>query len=115
MVPAYMEDTDTCADWDDKISDPDGRIRELLEGDVTDDEGYDEDVGTERAALPTLSSYASGPGVGAVFCDGQFNDKCKKHGLTPGFALDLRTGWNFAKTSRKEEALRLTRKEIQLF
>ena len=59
MVPAFIEDTGTFDDWDDNVSDPDGEIRAMLNGDVTGGE-YDEQVGAEHAALPTLSNGGGG-------------------------------------------------------
>ena len=35
------------------------------------------------------------PSVSAVFCDDKLDKQCKRYGLKLGFAMDLRTGYDF--------------------
>ena len=42
--------------------------------------------------------------VGALFCDEKFNDQATAHGFEPGFAFDMRIGWDFTKRKVRDDA-----------
>eukprot|EP00973_Karenia_brevis_P067611 9407632-Karenia_brevis.AAC.1 len=45
--------------------------------------------------------------VSEVFCKNRFTSQASKHGLHPGYALDLTTGWNLDDPKQAAEAFRL--------
>ncbi|MDP7560817.1 MAG: hypothetical protein QF745_09785, partial [Planctomycetota bacterium] len=59
----------------------------------------DEDHGF---ALPTVS---------AIFNDDKFNKEAKKYGISPGFAMDIRTGFDFELEDARAEARARLREE----
>ena len=73
----------------------------LTEAEMSDYKLYsiDEDHGY---ALPTVS---------AIFNDDKFNKEAKKYGISPGFAMDIRTGYDFDREETREEARTKLRKE----
>ena len=49
--------------------------------------------------------------MSAIFNDDKFNKEAKKYGVSPGFAMDIRTGFNFDLEEKREEARAKLRKE----
>ena len=50
-----------------------------------------------------------GVDVAEVYSPPRVTQRARMHGLRPGFALDLTTGWNFNRAQHRSEALRLVR------
>ena len=96
-----------------RLADPQGQTRQR-EGDAdspsrpptTRQKVPEKDIDDIMAALLQLGSIDDQTDVAELFCPGRFAEKASAFHLVPGTAFDLRTGWDLATASGRQECWR---------
>ena len=65
----------------------------------------------EQRRILVTNTESMNPDVSEIFSAPRVTKRASKMGLTPGWALDLVTGWDFSRLDHRREALRLVRED----